>query len=336
VKKESLRRREEINARSVYIRPIALHCTPGMLKELARESIGVYIPTSMKKKNKGFAFIEFKTPEIAEKQISVLNGKLFCGKTIIAAKATGGSRPLSTDLNLLSLFIIGLSREAKDTDLQLLFTNASKVKVDALLDGECLGTAIVEFTSEASALNAFVQNHNKPVRGKPICVSYSYKDTKDVEKSTVNKPTTEQTRKRQHSESSVNSTPVKETSFQSPAEPQAKKVKVTTPTKSETPSTKTPQVSKSDSAVKKTTPQPKTPSKDSSKKPAKVDSETKKTVISKKDETDDDSEEDSSDLDADALQALMDSDNNDSSDENEDDDEDEDEEDDEDDDDSDD
>jgi len=275
--KESVRRRDEHNARCIYLRPIPPHCTPGMLKELAREMVSCHVPLGLKNKNKGFAFLEFKNGDIAQKHIGLLSGKLFCEKPLFVAKASSQHHP-SNSLNLVSLFVTGVGREVKQSDLQLLFTTAKSVKVDTAPDGDCLGTAVIEFSSEGDALYAFCHHHNKPVRGKAICVTYSLvQQPKQLQKSAATPA--EQNRKRQHSESSTGSSPAKASPTKPTAEPLAKKVKTLTPVKN-------------------------------SESPKKALQQTKKlNTADSSDEDDDDSAvEGSSDSDIAGIQALMDSD----------------------------
>ena len=165
----------DLKNRSIVVSPMPQKVTHGMLKELKKEMSSCTIPMHRRKGNcKGYAFIEFKTPSLAQKYINLVKGKLFAGKPLTAVIA---NKPVTVkhtieDFDLCTLYVCNLPRETTKADIKYIFPDAKGIDFPKTKDNSSMGHTKVTFADSAKALSNFETKHGTTLRGEKINVNF--------------------------------------------------------------------------------------------------------------------------------------------------------------------
>ena len=164
-------------AQVLFLKPVPRNCTVNQLRQLCREASNVRIPLHERTgRNRGYAFVDFKTREQAERVRKAIDGKLLAGKPLMVRMAGDTSvSPSLNDFDYKCLFVTGLAREVSKMDMRDLFPAAERVIFRTNNDKKCLGYCFVFFQSETAAMAALEATQHRQVKGQGISVTFSKK-----------------------------------------------------------------------------------------------------------------------------------------------------------------
>lgn len=143
--------------------------------------VSAKVPVTPDGKSRGFGFIQFDTPEGAEKAIENVNGMVIEGRKVFVGpfqkKQERGSDGTSKFTNI---FVKNLAPETDEAALKALFDAYGPTTSVAIMraeDGASKGFGFVSFEAPAAAAAAVAGHNGVEVGGKPLFVGRAQKKT---------------------------------------------------------------------------------------------------------------------------------------------------------------
>ncbi|CAK9021299.1 unnamed protein product [Durusdinium trenchii] len=157
-------RRPQVDGRQVFIAGLTADTSSEMLREFCQMTVGAVDTARVflnreTRESKGTGKVEFQTPELAQKAVQELNGRLLDGQRLSARlmEQERPSRPTREPREAADpqcrLFLANLPDEVSDAQLQELLQQAGEVvsaSVFQTAQGNCMGRATMASAEEAA------------------------------------------------------------------------------------------------------------------------------------------------------------------------------------------
>ncbi|KAK3782166.1 hypothetical protein RRG08_032918 [Elysia crispata] len=191
------KRKMDLDSKTLYIKNLPLKCTVREIKALVPEvkQVRLRINTNKFSKKKifsGYAYLEFASEAVAEKNYKTLTGAVIQGNTIVVDYVGHKSSFIQArqkkniepeKLDPMKLYIAGLPTDCTEADLRKVFPKAIEIKIPLRRrDNKAFGYGFATFSSAALAKEYHDKCQNVTLRDMNLVVLFAHKKKEQPEK----------------------------------------------------------------------------------------------------------------------------------------------------------
>jgi len=193
----------------LFVKNLPLNVTEEMLKGHFPAAVKIRLPTGTDKKIKGFAFLEFKSEEIADKVKERKQGSVLGDKTLAidyVGNKSENAKPSHKvyDDPTKTLFVKELSYSTTMDDLKKAFGPCEEVRLATFPDtGKSRGYAFICYETEAEAKTAQEKMNKSELDGRTIKVTFALKPALSNKKKQKHKARSAKAKEAKNSEKSA-------------------------------------------------------------------------------------------------------------------------------------